>query len=225
MPTILITGASRGIGFETARQYAGDGWRVIATCRNPENADALRALKGDVVIEKLDLEASETIDDVARRYGEAAIDILFLNAGINPQNGAALEETDFGAWPQAFLVNCIATCHVAFSLLEPVARSKRKIIAAVGTLGGSSVSSMPSNYVYRTSKAALHSAMQALARDVASRGIIVTVLHPGRVKVARAPQNTLLPEESVAGMRQVLEGLTLDQSGGFLSHEGEKLPW
>ena len=55
MPTALITGANRGIGYEFARQYAADGWRVVACCREPARAEDLRAVKGAVSIHTLDV--------------------------------------------------------------------------------------------------------------------------------------------------------------------------
>jgi len=84
-PTVLITGSSRGIGFELARQYAERGWGVIATCRTPESAGALQALAeshSNVVIERLDVTDFAGIDIVAEKYRQVPIDVLINNAGI-----------------------------------------------------------------------------------------------------------------------------------------------
>ena len=83
--TVLITGANRGIGLEFAKQYAEKGWRVIATCRNPERADELNAFAAqhpDVVVERLDVLDHAGIDALAVRYRNQPVDALLNNAGL-----------------------------------------------------------------------------------------------------------------------------------------------
>ena len=82
MPTVLITGASRGLGLEYARQYASDGWRVIATCRDPDNAMELASLEGEVEIRALDIGDHEKILSLANSLSKESIDLLLNNAGI-----------------------------------------------------------------------------------------------------------------------------------------------
>ena len=101
-PTVLITGSSRGIVFELSRQYAQQGWTVIATCRTPEMATALQALaKGfdNVTIERLDVTDHARIDELAAQYEGTAIDVLLNNAGINPgrvgQHFGAIDYAEF----------------------------------------------------------------------------------------------------------------------------------
>ena len=79
MPTVLITGASRGLGLEYARQYVDDGWRVIATCRDPENALELASLKGEVEIYGLDIGDHGQILSLANSLSKQAIDLLVNN--------------------------------------------------------------------------------------------------------------------------------------------------
>ena len=85
-PTVLITGASRGIGYELARQYAESGWGVIATCRNPSAAAQLQALAAanpNVIIERLDVTDFAQIDALAEKYKEQPLDVLLNNAGLS----------------------------------------------------------------------------------------------------------------------------------------------
>jgi NAD(P)-dependent dehydrogenase (short-subunit alcohol dehydrogenase family) len=225
MPTVLIAGASRGIGFELARQFAGAGWRVIATCRHSDTASPLSALSDRIRVEMLDLVDGDSIAALGRRLDGIGIDLLFLNAGINPQHGAPLSATDDGLWAEMFRTNVIGPTRLAATLLDNVADSAGKTIVAMGSMAGSFASAMPGNYAYRTSKAALHSAMKALSIDVGTRGVTVVVMHPGRVRTERTPGNPVDVETSVSGMRQVLQNLGPGDSGKFFDYQGKELSW
>lgn len=225
MSTVLVTGASRGIGLELARQYAADGWRVIATCRDPQSATELHGVSGDVTIQRLDMLDRAGMRTLADRLQEGAIDVLFLNAGINLQHGAPLGQTAFDRWPVTFETNTIGPLFAASVFLDHVARSERRTIVAMGSMAGSSKSTVGGNHLYRSSKAALHSVMKALAEEVRDDGVTVVVMHPGRVRGQRTPANPLAVEDSVAGLRKVIAGLSIADSGRFLDHEGRELPW
>jgi NAD(P)-dependent dehydrogenase (short-subunit alcohol dehydrogenase family) len=225
MPTILVTGANRGIGLELVRQYAAEGWRVIATCRDPLAATELLGVAGDVVVHRLDMLDHAGMRGLADQLSARAIDVLFLNAGINPQHGAALGQTAFDDWTVTLQTNTIGPLFAASVFLDHIARSERKIVVAMGSMAGSSKSTVAGNYLYRSSKAALHSVMKALAEEVRDKGIAVVVMHPGRVRGQRAPDSPLAVETSVAGLRQVIAGLGIVDGGRFLDYEGRGLPW
>lgn len=225
MPTLLLTGASGGIGFELVRQYAADGWQVIATCRDDAAAERLASLSGEVTVERLDVTDRAAVDALAERLAGRPIDLLYLNAGINPQAGALLEKTDYDIWPRVFDVNVIAPLYMASRLVDNVAVSELSLIAAMGSMAGSFSATFPGNYVYRTSKAALHNAMKTLAEDLADRGITVVVMHPGQVRVPRVPHNPVAVEDSAAGIRRTLSGLGPDDSGRFFDYLGKPRGW
>jgi NAD(P)-dependent dehydrogenase (short-subunit alcohol dehydrogenase family) len=225
MPTLLLTGAGGGIGFELARQYAADGWHVIATCRDDAAARRLADLSGEITVERLDVTDRAAVDALAVRYADRPIDLLHLNAGINPQAGATLDETDFDIWPRVFDVNVIAPLYMASRLVDNVEASNLKLIVAMGSMAGSFAATFPGNYAYRTSKAALHNAMKALAEDLADRGIAVVVMHPGQVSVPRVPQNPIAVEDSATGIRRTLSGLGPGDSGRFFDYLGERRSW
>jgi NAD(P)-dependent dehydrogenase (short-subunit alcohol dehydrogenase family) len=231
MPTTLITGANRGIGLELARQYAGDGWRVVATCRDPDRAEALGELAGEtdgrVEIHRLDVTDERRLRELARELGEIAIDVLIANAGRHGERDRGPGEVDPEVWSEVFRVNAIAPLATAGAFLEHVARSDAGRIVVVSSVMGSIGSNVDGgNYVYRSSKAAANAVARSLAIDLEPRGILVVALHPGWVRTdmggAEAP---LPPAESAAGCRKVIASLTAARSGTFLDYSGSPLPW
>ena len=227
MPTVLVTGAGRGIGLALARQYAAEGWRVIATVRNPAGADALRGLPGDIRVEPLEVTDDAAIAALARSLSGVRIDVLFNNAGIAGRESGTLGRLDTDVWMQTLRINTVAPIRIAEALVEQVAASDQKKMAFVTSrLGSIALNDAGGRYAYNSSKAALNMAAKSLSVDLRPRGIAVTVLHPGHVRTdmggAAAP---VLPEESAAGMRRVVDGLTLEESGGFFNYDGSRIPW
>ena len=179
MPTVLITGANRGIGLELAKQYAGDGWSVIATARDPKNADGLNALKGDIRIEALEVTDEKQIAALAKKLKGTAIDVLLNNAGMLT-GYESFGETDTESWLKTLHVNSIAPLKLTEALVEHVAASQQKKVASI-TSGMGSIGSHASTgaYAYRSSKAALNMVMVTAANELRSRGISVAVISPG----------------------------------------------
>ena len=218
MPTVLITGANRGIGLEFARQYSTDGWDVVATVR--EKSPELDAL--GVRVERLDMRDL----DVLAKFGERldSLDLLVANAGTygpkSPESGEEGEE-----WLETFAVNTVAPYLLARSVLPLVARSEGKLIA-ISTRMGSIEDNTSGGYIaYRSSKSALNMAWRSLAIDNAGRAICAA-LHPGWVQTRMGGRSApLSPEESVSSMRQVIDGLSPGDSGAFFSHDGSEIPW
>ncbi|MGB0748742.1 MAG: SDR family oxidoreductase [Magnetospiraceae bacterium] len=227
MPTVMITGANRGLGLEFARQYAADGWRVIATIRKPESGAALAAVQGDIQVHLLDVANFEMIDALAAELKDVAIDVLVHNAGIMGPRGADMTEIDFGAWEQVLRVNALAPFKVITAFLPQVERGvQRKIVVLTSKMGSMADNSSGGSYIYRSSKAALNAHMRSLAIDLARRDIAVTVLHPGWVRTDMGgPRGLIDAEQSVAGMRGVIDGLTTETGGRFYNYDGQEIPW
>lgn len=226
MPTVLMTGANRGLGLEFARSYATDGWRVHACCRHPEKAKALKAVEGDLVVHKLDITDGLRVAGLARELADEAIDVLLNNAGVyGPRSGFG--ETDFDDWLDVLKINTIAPLRMAERFVEHVARSERKLIVSVSSgMGSIAMNDAGGHYPYRASKAALNMVVKGLSADLAARGIITVALSPGWVQTDMGGSSAeLTPEESVAGMRAVIDGLTPADSGRFLNYQGEDRPW
>jgi NAD(P)-dependent dehydrogenase (short-subunit alcohol dehydrogenase family) len=226
MPTVLITGANRGIGLELAKQYAADGWSVIATARDPKNADGLSALKGDIRVEALEVTDEKRIKALAKALKGTTIDVLLNNAGMLT-GYESLGETDAESWLKTLHVNSIAPLKLTEALVEHVAGSQQKKIASItsgmGSMGGHASSGA---YAYRSSKAALNMVMVTAANELRSRGISVAVISPGWVKTDMGGSGaTLHVKQSAAGIRKVIDKLNVGISGQFFNYSGENLPW
>jgi NAD(P)-dependent dehydrogenase (short-subunit alcohol dehydrogenase family) len=233
MPSILITGANRGLGLEFARQYAADGWDVIATTRNPKSSEELQRLAKDekVSLHGLDVTSDDSVKQLGKTLGGKPVDLLILNSAIFTRDGNKFGELNFAGWRESFETNVLGAVRVAEALIENVAASKRKQIAAISTGMGSmqalgTTIGFGSAYQYRTSKAALNMAMSILAKEMAPRGIGVLIFSPGWVQTDMGgPNAALTPEQSIAGMRKVLEGNPMELTGKFLSYDGATWPW
>jgi NAD(P)-dependent dehydrogenase (short-subunit alcohol dehydrogenase family) len=217
MPNILITGANRGIGLELARQYAADGWSVIATARRSSaELDNL-----GVTIKPLDL---SDVDAVAGFTIDRPIDLFIANAGTSqPMNTDGAESAR--AWQAMMLVNAIAPYMLGHALLPRMSEGGSKMIAissGMGSIGDNKGGWVP----YRTSKAALNMAWSNLALEAKPRGMTCVALSPGWVKTDMGGAGAeITPEESVSAMRQLIERLTIDDTGKFLRRDGSELPW
>ena len=218
MPTVLITGANRGIGLEFARQYSQGGWNVVATAR--QSSGELEAL--GVRRETLDLSDSDAVAEFATKFvGE--LDLFIANAGTNhPMNpdGAANARD----WQVMMMVNAIAPYQLGKTLLpKMVAAGKMVAISSgMGSIAENSGGWLP----YRTSKAALNMAWSTLALEAKGRGIPVVLLSPGWVKTRMGGAGAeITSEESVRDMRALIDRLTLEDSGKFLRRDGSEIPW
>lgn len=232
MKTILISGANRGIGLEFARQYAADGWRVIAGCRHPENSDALKKLEAQypdlVAVHALDVADHAQIERLAQALANETLDLLINNAGIYPQSDAdGFGHTDYVEWMQAFRINTMAPLKMAEAFATQIARGKGKTIVSISSkMGSIADNSGGGNYQYRSSKTALNMVVKSLAIDLKPNGITAVVFHPGWVKTDMGGPNALIStEQSVSGMRRVISRLTLADSGKFFAYDGQEIPW
>ncbi len=226
MPTVLITGANRGIGLEFARQYAADGWRVLATCRDPDAAGDLKAIAGDISLHRLDVTDAGRIAALAEELAGEAIDLLINNAGVSGSGGSAFGRIDFGLWEDTMRVNALAPARVTEAFAPHLERGGGKRVVAISSRLGSIKEMGGGSLIYGTSKAALNAAMKTLAGDLRGRSIVVAVLHPGWVATdmggAGAPTSA---QASVAAMRGIIAGLGPADSGGFFGYDGGEIPW
>lgn len=221
MPTVLVTGANRGLGLEFARQYSAGGWDVIGTARQPDEAAELKEL--GVRIEQLEMCDLDAVTSFGSRVGEH-LDLLIANAGTwKPEQATTAK--DGRAWAEMLTSNTIAPYLLAKAVLEQVAAARGKLVAISSGLG--SIAESSGGYVpYRTSKAALNMAWRQLAFEARPLGVATAVLDPGWVKTRMGgPNAPTTPQESTSDMRRVIDGLTLERSGGFYRRDGSAKPW
>jgi len=221
---ILISGAGRGLGFELARQYAEDGWRVIGTVRDAAARKRLEKVGVEATI--ADVTRLDQVREVAKKLQGVALDVLFCNAGITGKRGMALGSFDYASWEEVLRVNLLGAAALAEALIDHVAASERKVIAMMSSRLGSITESSGMTLPYATSKAALNMLVKGLAATLAPKGVITVALSPGWVRTdmggAGAP---LASETSVAGLRKVIAGLAPADSGKFFSYDGSAIPW
>ncbi|MEZ0232419.1 MAG: SDR family oxidoreductase [Methylophilaceae bacterium] len=224
---LLITGANRGLGLEFTKQYAEAGWRVIACCRNPESAEALNlvasAYSESITVYQLDVGNFEQVDTLSKTLTEP-IDLLINNAGIYPDsNSHDLYEN----WLNAFRINSLAPFKVAQAFEAHVKKGQfKKIINITSKMGSIADNTSGGSYIYRSSKTALNMIIKSLSIELAPKGITTIVLHPGWVQTDMGGPNGLINvQQSVSGMRNVIEAITLADSGKFYAYDGKEIPW
>jgi len=229
MPSVLITGANRGIGLEFARQYQAAGWQVIACCRNPAAADKLTALaeSGSLSIKQLDVADLASIDKLAAELTDLSLDLLINNAGIFTDIGAPFGQFNYDDWLRNFQVNTIGPTKMVEAFYPHLLRGDLHKVACLSSqMASISAAGRDGAYSYRASKAGLNGAMATLARELVEPMFHFYLFHPGWVATdmggAEAP---VKPRESVNKMRGQIE--TRNPEGGalFLTYEGTELHW
>jgi len=237
VPTILITGANRGLGLEFSRQYATDGWKVIACCRNPDSADELAGIAADyadVVIEKLDVVDHAAIEALGKKYAGVPIDVLLNNAGIIGPIPIAenIERQHFGSmeydvWEDVLRVNTFAPVKMAEVFLENVAASEQKKIVTISSTVGSITEMAIPGLAYASSKTALNRVMTIIAGQLKERGIIVAMYCPGYVKTRMDAFGYAMVEipDSIAALRPMIADLTIERTGSYTGHDGRTIGW
>ncbi|MGF1683486.1 SDR family oxidoreductase [Photobacterium minamisatsumaniensis] len=228
METIVITGANRGIGLELTKQFLHLGWHVIATCRDKSKADQLNMLtsRGKLSTHSLELTNESDVVEFCTALSGVTVDVLINNAGVLGGDNQSANNMDYNEWLKTFAVNTLAPFHLATSLKGNLQQSSRPRIVSISSgmasLSGQSIGT----YAYRSSKAALNKVMQVLANEYKQDGIIVCPVNPGWVRTDMGGKGAdISVEESAAGLVALINGLTLDHSGRFLSWDGEELSW
>lgn len=236
MPSILITGANRGIGLEFARQYAADGWDVLACCRNPGAAadlEKIAAAGARLRILPLDVTDHDAIVALSQSLSDRPLDILLNNAGIIgpvpiPENIGLQHfgSIDYALWERVLRTNTLAPVRMAETLLPNLeAGGQKKIVTLSSSIGSLTERDTPA-MAYATSKAALNKALRLLAGVLRDRGISVGIYCPGYVQTRMDFGGAdVTPADSVAALRHLIDELTPERSGEFLRYNGERVAW
>jgi len=228
---VLTTAAGRGIGLEIVRQYAAEGWNVLACARSPEKATELSQIAeqsgGRVVIHRLDATDFAAIDELARKTAGQAIDVLINTAGMMGRT-TSFGSSDYSEWERVFRLNTFAPTKMCEAFVQHVARSEQKKFVSLTTLMASiAKNELGAFYVYRGSKAALNAIMHSMSFDVGRKfGISVGLIHPGWVRTDMGgSQASVDVRTSVAGIRKVIAALKKENTGRFWNYDGEEFPW
>ena len=221
MATYVITGANRGIGYEYCKQLTKRGDEAIALCRTP--SPELLDL-GIRVETNVDITSDTSVANVAQRLQGTTIDVLINNAGILDR--VTLEDLDFDSIRQQFEVNALGPLRLTKALL-PLMKDGAKLIMMTSRMGSIDDNTSGSSYGYRMSKVALSMAGKSLSHDLRDRDIAVAILHPGLVKTRMTGFTAygITPEESVNGLIDRIDQLTVETTGTFWHANGEILPW
>lgn len=234
VPTVLVTGANRGIGLEYVRQYAARGWTVIATARKPADAAELNALAGAnpaILVEQLDVGDLASVDALAGKYRGKPVDILVNNAGITGSPAdQVFGKLNYPVFEQVFRTNVLGPLKVAEAFLPNLEAGQQKKLVNVSSSEGS-IGSVTAGrtYFYRASKAALNMEMRNLASVLKGKGISLALINPGPVDtdmMKGAPKSMLRSkEQAVADMIRITDRLRVDNTGLYWNYSGEFLPW
>ena len=231
MPAVLITGASRGLGFEFAKQYAVEGWRVIACCRKPEDAIALKKLapsaRDMVSVVAMDVADNDTVRNAALTLKDVVVDILINSAGIAGVPQQSTGQIDYASGARVLDVNTMGPLRVLEAFTDNLARSERRLVVTITSgMGSLADNTSGGSIAYRSSKAAVNMVMRSAAIDLAPRGITCVLINPGWVKTDMGgPDATLSPQQSVSAMRRLIETLGPNDSGKFYNYDGREYPW
>ncbi|WP_114007681.1 SDR family oxidoreductase [Cohaesibacter intestini] len=235
MKHCIITGSNRGIGLELTRAYLDrPDWHIHACCRAPEKADDLRQLVtnhlGRVTLHKADVTDQASLDAMAGRLEGQAIDLLINNAGIMGGDRQSIDDMDYDAWSHVFAVNSMAPMRVVQSLLPNLKAAARetdgaKIVTISSQLGALSYQSK-GRYAYRSSKAAVNMVMKLMAADLKPENIACILFHPGWVQTDMGGvEADITPQDSARQMADVIDRLTLEDTGSFLNWTGDPHDW
>jgi NAD(P)-dependent dehydrogenase (short-subunit alcohol dehydrogenase family) len=232
--TVMITGANRGLGQGLARAFLADNYRVIAVNRSTgSELDNIESDSLEVIL--CDLTDDLQLDGLATTLSGRTIDVLINNAGMMAKPGFSVNEAgtqgfghfDRTLWHRLFDINLFTPMKMAELLIENIARAERgRIVTISSLLGSMEMNTFGGLYAYRASKAGVNAIMKSMAVDLADRGIISIAQHPGWVRTDMGGSDADLDiQTSVNGMKNVIENLTLEDSGRFISYDGSEMPW
>jgi NAD(P)-dependent dehydrogenase (short-subunit alcohol dehydrogenase family) len=224
MPTVVVVGATRGIGLEFARQYAADGARVIATFRRPQDAEALRALGARAV--PLDALDPDSIAALGQRLDRQPIDIALLVAGVYGADTTDLAPPSREQFDELMRINVLAPMQLIPLLAQGLEAAQGKLAAISSRMGSIGLTTQANGWLYRASKAALNSVVKSASTQLAARGVVCMALSPGWVRTDMGGPSAMLDvRDSVAALRRVIAAANRSHNGRFLQYTGEQLEW
>jgi NAD(P)-dependent dehydrogenase (short-subunit alcohol dehydrogenase family) len=226
--TVLLIGASRGLGFAMAEEYLKRGWRVIATAR-ATSTDRLRGLaeasEGALEVETVDITFPEQVAALRARLGDRRVDVLFVNAGVANNDRDAIGDVSTEEFVRVMVTNSLSPMRVIETL--------QGLVHSNGTIGvmssgqGSLTNNTNGNFpVYRSSKAALNMFMRSFAARHATDTRTLLLMAPGWVRTdLGGPDARLSIEESIPNLLNTMEAYEGRSGLHYLDYMGRVVPW
>jgi NAD(P)-dependent dehydrogenase (short-subunit alcohol dehydrogenase family) len=223
MATVLVVGASRGIGFEFARQYTADGDRVLATCRTDPAAERLRKLGARPL--RVDVLDAGSRAALLPQLGGERLDLLILCAGVYGPRTAGLAVPEPAEFDRVMHTNVLAPMHL-ITVLAPTLAPGAKVAVISSRMGSIGLMASASGWLYRASKAAVNAVLRAASLELGGHGVVCMAFHPGWVRTDMGGTGASIDApESVTQMRRVIAQANDSHNGKFLNYTGEHLSW
>ncbi|MBH3357160.1 SDR family oxidoreductase [Pseudomonas guariconensis] len=223
--TALIIGASRGLGLGLVQRLHDDGWNIIATVRDPQKAEALRAVPG-VRIETLEMNDTAQLDALRQRLQGEVLDLLFINAGVMGPLPQDLETVGTAALGELFMTNAVAPIRVARRLAGQVREGTGVLAFMSSILGSVTIPDGGEICLYKASKAALNSMINSFVVELQRPDLCVLAMHPGWVKTEMGGENAEIDVlTSTRGMLDQVKAQSGNAGLRFINYKGEALVW
>jgi NAD(P)-dependent dehydrogenase (short-subunit alcohol dehydrogenase family) len=218
----LIVGASRGIGLEFVRQYRADAGHVVGTARSDTGLAAIEALGASAL--RLDVTEAASAGALASGLNGELFDLVVINAGVYGPRTSALESPSADDFNAVMHTNVLGPMRVLPQLVDALAPGA-KLAVISSRMGSIGSRESTGGWLYRASKAAVNSVLKDASIALKGKAICIA-FHPGWVRTDMGGAGAdLSPEQSVAGMRQVLAGLQAGDSGRFFNYDGTPIVW
>ena len=226
--TVLLIGASRGLGFAMVEQYLMRGWRVIATGRE-DSTEKLRQLpestQGALEVETVDITIPDQVAALRSRLEDRRLDVLFVNAGVKNNDGETIADVSTEEFVRVMVTNALSPMRVIEAFQE--------LVQPGGTIGvmssgqGSLTNNTNGNYeVYRGSKAALNMFMRSFAARHQNDAKTLLLMAPGWVRTDMGgPDARLGIEESIPNLLNTIEAYEGRSGLHYLDYLGRVVPW
>ncbi|WP_144113261.1 SDR family NAD(P)-dependent oxidoreductase [Paraburkholderia sp. BCC1886] len=226
--TVLLIGASRGLGFAMVEEYLKRGWRVIATGRNgsTEKLDRLASTSnGALEVENVDITSPQQVAALHDRLAARSLDVLFVNAGVKNDDGETIADVSTEEFVRVMVTNSLSPMRVVEAFQD--------LVRTAGTIGvmssgqGSVANNVNGHYeVYRGSKAALNMFMRSFAARHRDDSRTLLLMAPGWVRTDMGgPGARLSIEESIPNLLNTMEAHAGQSGLHYLDYLGRVVPW
>jgi NAD(P)-dependent dehydrogenase (short-subunit alcohol dehydrogenase family) len=221
MNTVIVIGASRGIGLEFVCQYSEAGARVIGTAREDAGLARLNALGAQAI--RLDVDDVASVSGLAWQLDGEKIDVALYVAGVLA-GGNVGDPPSAEVFDHVMRTNVLAPMRVLPQLAQVLAPDARLVVLS-SRMGSMGLRTNGNSWLYRASKAAVNSVARDISFGLQGKAVCVA-MHPGWVKTDMGGAAADLDvAQSVADMRATVASLRPEHNGTFINHDGQVLAW